>query len=169
MPVSPEPPGPARDPVQPADAQARALAQGLLHAARHAALAVTDPETGTPGISRIAFGLDPQGLPLTLISRLAAHHAALSAHPVAAVMVGDPGDKGDPLTHPRLMIRVQAELLLRDHADHAALRAHWLVSHPKAQLYVDFPDFSFVRLRPLSALLNGGFGRAHRLAPDDLA
>lgn len=54
-------PQPARpDPVQPADAEARALAFALLTGANHAALAVTDPETGAPGISRIAFGLDPR-------------------------------------------------------------------------------------------------------------
>jgi len=57
-----------------------------------------------------------------------------------------------------------------DRADpgHAALRDQWLATHPKAKLYVDFGDFGFVRLRPLSAFLNGGFGRAMRLTPDDL-
>ena len=45
-----------KDPVQAADAEARALAQTLL-AAQHAALAWSDPETGHPSISRIAFGL----------------------------------------------------------------------------------------------------------------
>jgi hypothetical protein len=33
---------------------------------------------------------------------------------------------------------------------------------------MDFGDFGFVRLVPQSAFLNGGFGRAVRLAPDDL-
>lgn len=157
------------DPVQPADAEALTLARDLLQSARHAALAVIDPETGTPGISRIAFGLDPQGCPLTLVSALAAHRAALAAQPAAAVMVGEPGEKGDPLTHPRLMIRVMAEFLDRSAPDHAAIRAHWLNDHPKAKLYVDFADFSFVRLRPVSAMLNGGFARAYRLSPEDLA
>lgn len=156
------------DPVQPADAEALTLARDLLQSARHAALAVIDPETSTPGISRIAFGLDPQGCPLTLVSALAAHRAALAAQPAAAVMVGEPGEKGDPLTHPRLMIRVMAEFLDRSAPDHAAIRAHWLDDHPKAKLYVDFADFSFVRLRPVSAMLNGGFARAYRLSPEDL-
>ena len=156
------------DPVQPADAEALTLARDLLQSARHAALAVIDPETGTPGISRIAFGLDPQGCPLTLVSALAAHRAALAAQPAAAVMVGEPGEKGDPLTHPRLMIRVMAEFLDRSAPDHAAIRAHWLDDHPKAKLYVDFADFSFMRLRPVSAMLNGGFARAYRLSPEDL-
>lgn len=157
------------DPVQPADDAARALARGLLAGATHAALAWTDPATGTPGISRIAFDLGPDGCPLTLVSALAAHRGALAAHPAAAVMVGEPGGKGDPLTHPRLMLRVTAEFLDRAAPGHGAIRAHWLERHPKAKLYVDFPDFSFVRLAPVSALLNGGFARAYHLTPADLA
>lgn len=154
---------PKVDPVSPADDEARALAQQLIRDARHGALAVIDDETGTPGISRIALGLCPEGWPLTLISELAPHTAALRANPMAALMVGDVGEKGDPLTHPRLMIRVEAAFLAKD-----GLRDHWLANHPKAKLYVDFADFSFVRLRPISALLNAGFARAFRLTPEEL-
>ena len=156
------------DPVQPADEAARAQARALLAGARFGALAFTDAETGTPGISRIAVGLDAAGGPVTLISALSSHHAALRHSPLAALMVGEPGPKGDPLTHPRLMIRVEARFMDRSDPGHADLRDHWLATHPKAKLYVDFGDFGFVRLVPQSALLNGGFGRAVRLAPDDL-
>jgi len=51
---------------------------------------------------------------------------------------------------------------------HAALRDHWLHCHPKAKLYIDFADFSPVRLTPSSALLNGGFRHAFHFATDDL-
>ncbi len=95
---------PRPDPVAAATAEARALARQLLQTG-HAALAWTDPETGTPGISRIAFADDPQAGPLTLISGLAPHFAALRANPDCALMVGEVGGKGDPMTHPRLMIR----------------------------------------------------------------
>ncbi|PTX50994.1 hypothetical protein IQ03_01709 [Gemmobacter caeni] len=159
---------PRPDPVQPADDDARALARDLLANARHAALAYTDLVTGTPGISRIAFGLAPDGCPLTLVSSLAAHRPALEQNPQAAVMVGEPGDKGDPLTHPRLMLRITARPVDRAGADYPALRDHWLAVHPKAKLYIDFPDFAFLRLEPEGALLNGGFARAFRLSPEDL-
>lgn len=156
------------DPVQQADEDARALARQLLDTATHAALAVTDPTDGTPGISRIAFGRAPDGGFLTLVSALAPHHAALSANPACALMVGDPGDKGDPLTHPRLMIKARAEFVAPDDPTRATLRSQWLAHQPKAKLYVDFADFAFVRLHPTSALLNGGFARAFRLTPGDL-
>lgn len=155
------------DPVQPVDDAGRALAHTLL-AANHAALSYLDAETATPGISRIAFGRDPGGLPLTLISALAPHTAGLRAHAACALLLGEPGARGDPLTHPRLMVQARAEFVAADAPDRAALRDHWLTHHPKSKLYIDFADFSLVRLHPVSALLNGGFGRAFRLLPSDL-
>ena len=156
------------DPVAAADAEARAVVRQLLAASNHASLAWTDPETGAPGISRIAYGLDMNGVPLTLISGLAPHTAALRAAADCALMLVDDRDKGDPLTHPRLMIRARARFVASDDPARGDLRAHWLKGHPKAALYIDFPDFAFVRLEPQSALLNAGFARAFRLGPEDL-
>lgn len=150
-----------------ADAEARRIAHGLLRLG-HAALAYTDPATGTPGISRIAFGLSPQGQPMTLISALAAHFAGLRAHPSCALMLGDPPDRGDPLVHPRLMIPATASFVAPDAPDRPALRDHWLATHPKSRLYIDFADFALVLFTPGKALLNAGFGRAHHLEPHDL-
>jgi heme iron utilization protein len=156
-----------RDPVHPADDAARMAAHTLLCDSRHAALAYTDAASGGPGISRIAFGM-AGGVPATLISALSAHHAGLTRHPACAIMLGDPGPKGDPLTHPRLMIQCHATFIARDDAAHPAFRAQWLQGHPKAKLYVDFADFTFALLTPHSALLNAGFGKAFRLLPADL-
>lgn len=149
------------DPVRPATDEAFDIARALLGAS-HAALAYTDPETKTPGISRIAFGRAVDGGFVTLISSLAPHFAALRASADCAVMLGEPGPKGDPLTHPRLMIRAKAEFVDPAAPDRPALREQWLQDHPKAKLYVDFADFAFVRLHPQSALLNGGFAKAFR-------
>ncbi|MBU9699828.1 pyridoxamine 5'-phosphate oxidase family protein [Rhodobacteraceae bacterium HSP-20] len=156
------------DPVAAPDDEARALARRLIDGATHAALAVTDPADGTPGISRIAFGRGPDGALLTLVSALAPHHAALHAHPACALLLGEAGEKGDPLTHPRLMVKARAEFIAPDDPARPAIRDHWLAHHPKAKLYIDFADFAFVRFAPVSALLNGGFARAFRLAPEDL-
>lgn len=166
MPDMPSDPRP--DPVQPPDAGALALARSLL-AADHAALAWTDPEAGTPGISRIAFARDPDAGLLTLVSGLAPHFRALRERPDCALMLGEVGAKGDPLTHPRLMIRARAAFVAPDAPDRAGIRARWLARAPRAQVYVDLPDFAFVRLQPQSALLNGGFARAFRLSAEDLA
>lgn len=158
-----------QDPVAAADADARSLARQILANASHAALGVIDPETGGPAVSRIALGLTPQGIPVSLISALAPHTGALRANPAASLLVGEPGPRGDPLIHPRLMIRATARFIAPDDPSLVSLRAHYLSTHPKAKLYAGFADFSFVVFTPISALLNGGFGRAFRLTPDDLA
>ena len=160
-----QPPRP--DPVQPADGQALALAHSLL-ALGHAALAWQDPDTGAPGISRVSFARDPEAGLLTLVSGLAPHFRALRDRPDCALMLGEVGDKGDPLTHPRLMLRARASFVLPDDPARPGLRARWLERNPKAQAYIDLPDFAFVRLTPTSALLNGGFARAFHIASDQL-
>lgn len=169
-PKSPDPKSPAPrrpDPVQPANAQALALVRQLL-ALGHAALAWEDPVTHTPGISRIAFARDPEAGMLTLVSGLAPHFRALRDRADCALMLGDVGDRGDPLTHPRLMIRARASFVVPDDPARPGLRDRWLQRNPKAQVYIDLPDFAFVRLTPTSALLNGGFARAFHIAPEDL-
>jgi len=157
-----------KDPVQPTDDDARALARSLLHDATFGALAVIDAATGAPSVTRIAIGTDPTGAPVTLISRLATHHAALTADNRCALLLGEPGPKGDPLTHPRMTLHCTAEFVASGTEAHTALRAHYLASHPKSKLYIDFPDFTFLRFTITGGLLNGGFGRAFRLAPADL-
>jgi heme iron utilization protein len=152
------------DPTPPADLLELAEAQKFLRLP-HGALSYIDAD-GLPGISRIAMGRDMAGTPLTLISALSPHFAGLRAHPECALLLGEPGPKGDPLTHPRLMLRARATFA--DPAERPALRDIWLSAHPKAKLYVDFSDFSFVRLSPVSALLNAGFGKARRILPKDL-
>lgn len=159
---------PRPDPISAADEAARAQARALMAGAKHAALAWTDPVSLTPGISRIGFGLAPDGGPLTLISALSPHLAALRAHPDCAVLLGEVGSRGDPLTHPRLMLRARAEFIAASDPSRAGLRAEWLKGHPKAALYVDFTDFAFVRLHPASGLLNAGFARAFQLNAADL-
>ena len=83
-------------------------------------------------------------------------------------MLGEVADKGDPLTHPRLMIRARANFILPDDPARPSLRDRWLRRNPKARVYIDLPDFAFVRLTPISALLNGGFARAFHISPGDL-
>ncbi|SNT33823.1 HugZ family protein [Tropicimonas sediminicola] len=156
------------DPIRPTDDEARALARELLTGARHAALGVLEPGTGAPMVTRIAIGTDASGRPATLISSLSQHTAALQANPDCSVLIGEPGDKGDPLTHPRLTLQCRARLVARGAPEHAELRDRWLEQHPKAKLYIDFGDFGFAILEASRGFLNGGFGKAYLLAPRDL-
>ena len=105
---------------------------------------------------------------LTLVSGLAPHFRALRDRPDCALMLGEVGEKGDPLTHPRLMIRARASFIAPDDPARPGIRDRWLARNPKATVYIDLPDFAFVRLTPTSALLNGGFARAFHIRPEDL-
>lgn len=155
-------------PIRPTDDEARALGRRLLSEARFAALGVLNPETGHPDVTRIAMATDGTGAPLTLVSGLSAHTRALRANPVASILVGEPGPKGDPLTHPRLSLSCAARFVEHAEPEYGDLRGPWLDRTPKAKLYIDFADFSFVRFTVLSAALNGGFGKAFVLTAEDL-
>ncbi|MBN2741493.1 MAG: HugZ family protein [Rhodobacteraceae bacterium] len=156
------------NPIRPTSDEARALARTLITTATFGALAVNDAESGFPAVSRIAIGTAPGGEIVTLVSGLAAHTVALLADPRAGLLLGEPGEKGDPLTHPRLSLRIMAHQIRREDPRFAALRTHWLATHPKSKLYIDLPDFTFFVLRPQSGALNGGFGRAWQLSASDL-
>lgn len=155
------------DPLLEGDAEACALARSLLKEVRFAAIGTLDTD-GFPHVSRIAFGRGPRGGYWSLISRLALHAKALRRDPRAGLMVGLPGPKGDPLTHPRLSLRVEAHAIDPMNPLHPTLCDRWLADHPKSKLYITLPDFYFVEFKILAATLNGGFARAWRLRPEDL-
>ncbi|PCJ07388.1 MAG: pyridoxamine 5-phosphate oxidase [Rhodobacteraceae bacterium] len=155
-------------PIRPTDDEARALATGLIAKARFAALGVI-MEAGTPLVTRVAFGLDPEGRPISLVSSLSVHTRALMANPACSLLVGEPGGKGDPLTHPRLSLICRASFLRHGEDGYGDLAAHYLRDHPKAKLYIGFADFAFVRFQVSEAHLNGGFGKAFHLNAKDLS
>jgi putative heme iron utilization protein len=159
---------PETSPIRPTDDEARALARRLLDHAHFGAMGVIDPATGAPMVTRVAVGTDAAGRPVSLVSDLSAHTRALKANPACSLLVGEPGERGDPLTHPRLTLQARARFVRKGEDGHDPLRARWLAGHPKSTLYVDFADFSFILLDVEAAHLNGGFGRAFVLGPGDL-
>jgi len=163
--VAPQP-GRKKDPLLPVDDAARRLARDLLRSARHGALATLDPTEGAPLATRTGLAGDMDGKPVFLTSTLSAHTQALLADPRCSLLLGEPG-KGDPLAHPRLTVTGRAERIGEGSA-RERLKRRYLARHPKAALYVDFPDFSFWRLEVARASLNGGFGRAYAMTPADL-
>ena len=157
-----------KTPIRPVDDDARALVRDLMTAARFASLAYLDEDTGAPMVSRIALVAGPDHLPLSLMSDLSHHSAALQEQPVCSVLIGEPGDKGDPLTHPRLSLQAEASFIRHGEVEHAQLAQAFLAKQPKAKLYIGFADFALVRFTPLGAHLNGGFGKAYVLDESDL-
>lgn len=155
------------NPIRPTDDAARELARDLVRSSRIAALAVLTPN-GTPMVTRISFGLSPDGRPLTLVSDLSAHTGALRANPACSLLVGEVTPRGDPLNQSRLTIQAQAAFLPHADPGYEEMAAHYLRDHPKAKLYIGFADFSFVLFRIGQVHLNGGFGKAFTLTAADL-
>lgn len=151
---------PKPDTYRETDDEARALAQSLISDARFGALGVL--LDGAPHVTRIALA-PGNGLLTTLVSDLSTHTPALRDTPLASLMVGEPG-KGDPLAHPRITFQVRAEFIEKSES----AIDDYLQAQPKAELYIGFGDFRLVRLHPEQAWLNGGFGKAYRLTPEDL-
>ncbi|MES1180099.1 MAG: DUF2470 domain-containing protein, partial [Hyphomicrobium sp.] len=156
-----------RDVLQPVDETAKRLAKTLVRTARFASLATLDPLDGSPSVSRVSLATAMDGAPIFLISRLSGHSTNLLADGRCSLLVGEPG-KGDPLAHPRMtLIGIAREIPTSD--EQKSYRSRYLRRHPKAALYVDFPDFSFWRFDVTRASLNGGFGKAYALTADDLS
>lgn len=154
-----------------ADDEALEIARNLLAQAMHGSLATIDAADHFPNISQITLQVvrhtNANGL-FTLISDLARHSSALKAQPNCAVMISGAGEKGDPMTWPRLMIRARAQYIPLSGIEDQDLRAHWGIKHPKAKLWLGLADFKFVRLVPFDITLNAGFGKAFAMAPDAL-
>ena len=147
--------------------EARTAARTLLAETRHGALATLAPEDGHPQATRVGLAALPDGTPLIFVSALSAHTTALRADPRCSLLVGDVG-RGDPLAHARLTLKCRAAEIARRGTEHDDAREVYLAAHPKAQLYIDLPDFTFMRLVVESANFNAGFGRAYRLTVHDL-
>lgn len=156
-----------KDVIRETDADAVRLARTLMRAARYGALAALVPADGAPLASRVAVATDIDGAPVILVSALSAHTGALAADPRCSLLVGEPG-KGDPLAHPRISLACRAAKLEPGTPSHARAERRYLNRHPKAKLYSGFGDFSFFRLEPAAASLNGGFARAYRLTASEI-
>jgi heme iron utilization protein len=148
-----------RDPRQPADFEPVPLAKEILRRIRTGALGTLDPVTGGPLVTLSTVATDSDGAPLILTSRLSHHTVNLLADARCSLLLAERG-KGDPLAHPRLSLNGVAAIIDRDSEAGLRFRRRFLARHPKAELYIDFPDFLFWRISIDKAHLNGGFARA---------
>jgi hypothetical protein len=146
---------------------ALAQAKELLRSVRAGALATLVPTDAFPFASLVNVATAPDGSPILLLSRLAAHTRHLASDPRLSLLLAQTG-AGDPLAHPRVTIMGMAECVI-DPAGRAALKARFLARHPESALYADFGDFAFWRVGMEQAHFNGGFARAGHFTAAALA
>jgi heme oxygenase (biliverdin-IX-beta and delta-forming) len=146
-----------------ADFDAPRLARSLLRRSRQGALATLMAGSGDPYCSLVNVASHPDGSPILLISRLALHTRNLLGDSRVSLML-DERAGGDPLEGARIMLAGRADEASGD-ADLKILRRRYLNAHPSAEVFVNFKDFSFFRIRPGAMHLVAGFGRIVDLKP----
>jgi hypothetical protein len=146
-----------------ADFNATRLARSLLRRSRQGALATLMAGSGDPYCSLVNVASHADGSPILLISRLALHTQNILGDARVSLML-DERAPGDPLEGSRIMLAGRAEEASGD--DLAILRRRYLNAHPSSEVFVNFKDFSFFRIRPLTAHLVAGFGRIVDLKPE---
>jgi putative heme iron utilization protein len=139
------------------------VTRSLLRRSRQGALATLSVGCGDPYCALANVASHPDGSPILLISRLALHTRNILADPRVSLML-DERAAGDPLEGSRIMLGGIAEETQPD--EKALLRRRYLSAHPSAQVFVDFKDFSFFRIKPKNVHLVAGFGRIVDLKPE---
>jgi heme oxygenase (biliverdin-IX-beta and delta-forming) len=147
------------------DFNASRLARLLLRRSRQGALATLMAGSGDPYCSLVNVASHPDGSPILLISRLALHTKNILGDSRVSLML-DERAEGDPLEGSRIMLAGRAEEAGAE--DLATVRRRYLNAHPSSEVFVDFKDFSFFRIRPAAAHLVAGFGRIVDLKPEQL-
>ncbi len=111
---------------------------------------------GYPFGSIVRYVTEESGAPWLLISAMAEHTSNAKADPRASLLVSATSPAGtDPLASARAtLIGTMLEC-----TPTAQLRKEFLRRNPGAQMYVDYPDFSWWRLEPISIRYVGGFGQ----------
>ena len=106
------------------------LGKQLLRTVRAGTVATLDRENGFPFASLVTVATDPDGSPLFLMSRLAAHTLNLEQDRRASLLLAVNG-KGDPQAHPRLTV-IGEVARVGDGTGASRVRARFLARHPKA-------------------------------------
>ena len=151
--AAPTPP-PAREPTH------AERVRTLVHGQGRGALSTlaVDP-AGYPFGSVVSFGLADDGDPLFFVSLMAEHTQNALRDPRASLLVTEPVPEGaDPLAGGRVTV-LGLLVPIEDDAARAVARERYLEANPAASYYIDFGDFTFLRLTVDHVRYVGGYGR----------
>lgn len=147
-------PPPAREPTH------AERVRTLVHGERRGALSTVaaDP-AGYPFGSVVSFGLADDGDPLFFVSLMAEHTQNAFRDPRASLLVTEPVPEGaDPLASGRVTL-LGLLAPIDDPVARDVARERYLAANPAASYYIDFGDFTFLRLTVDHVRYVGGYGR----------
>lgn len=147
---------------------AKHTARRVLKNQRLAALATL--HSGEPSVSMVPFAATGAGALVIHVSALSSHTADMRAHARVSVLVVDADQEGVmPQAVPRVTIHGDAEPLHAESAAYEEARSAYQSRFPEATPMFGLGDFSLFVIRPRSARVIGGFGRAATLSAEQLA
>jgi len=141
----------------------------LLRTGRWAAIATARDNEPLASWVAVAAEDDLSGFLLHL-SHLALHTRYLEVNPRISLSWSAPDGPGqpDPQQLARVSLQGQASAISRDAADYAAARALYLHRLPQAAQQFELGDFELYRFVPETGRYVPGFGRVHRIGPEEL-
>ncbi len=124
---------------------------------------------GEPAVSMVPFVLGAEGQLLIHVSALATHTRDMQEHPRVSLMVmAEPTADAPPQALPRVSLQAEVRVLPREGSEYEAAKARYLARFPDSAVTFELGDFAVVLLKPVSARLVAGFGRAFALVGDKL-
>jgi heme iron utilization protein len=132
----------------------------LVHGERRGALStLTADPAGYPFGSVVSFGLSDGGDPLLFVSLMAEHTQNAMRDPRASLLVTEPVPEGaDPLASGRVTLLGLLQPI-DDDEERAVAKTRYLEANPTASFYIDYGDFTFLRLTVERLRYVGGYGR----------
>src|SRR5260370_2416775 len=118
--------------------------------------------SGDPYCSLVNVATAADGAPLVLIARVAVHTKNILADPRVSLMI-DERKAGVPVQGARVLLMGTAAATEEPDA-----RRRYLERQPESEMFADFADFAFYRMRLKGAHLVAGFGRIVDLEPQDI-
>jgi putative heme iron utilization protein len=141
----------------------------LLRTARWAALATA--RDGEPLSTWVAVVAEEDLCGYLLhLSRLALHTRYLEVNPQASLGFTEPDADTlrDPQTLARVSLQGRVAWIGRDSGEYESACARYLARLPHAAVQFGLGDFALARFVPVTARYVPGFGRVHRVSPEEL-
>jgi len=140
----------------------------LIHGSRIAALGTL--HQGEPFVSMVTYAVGKSGNFILHVSRLAAHTQDMLDHPQVSLLITEAEASGKmPQALARVTVEGRAEIIGRESEENSDAQAIYLSRFPDATPLFEFADFDIFIIKPVSARLIAGFGRAGTINADDFA
>ena len=142
--------------------------QQLIHGRMIAALGTL--HQGAPFVSMVTYAVARDGSFILHVSRLAAHTRDMLDNPEVSLLITESEAAGKmPQALARVTVEGRAEMFDRDSQRHIDAREVYLSRFPDAAPLFEFSDFNIFIIKPVSARVIAGFGRAATITGADFA